>query len=313
MQAYEHILATMLMLSKGKDNKRGLTLEENLEMLRNMGAYYTYPDSIRPLLKATPGINNAFRQPSHFTMFASMIYIIGDELKNATQYPKDKVFIPDGLDNRAAEGLTDLIAAREKNKEIFNTEEGLHIFIHLLQDSKTDQFFQGDMAECYIEPKDNKIPEGDVVLYGVKAQNGLALFKQTNRVVSMSDFRSAVSKVQELTTVTLFRRLRIAYPGITFEQIQEAANASYDANYPPAMLNAKSYVVPVKEEQGRILHAITTQDYSYYDGVKKALVEELGAFSSIQSLDEQVDKLLNEITSITISKDKDNTMHNREH
>ena len=119
MQAYEHILATMLMLSKGKDNKRGLTLEENLEMLRNMGAYYTYPDSVRSLLAATPGIDKAFRQPSHFTMFAGMIYIIGDELKNATQYPKDKLFIPEGLDSRAAEGLTDLIAARKKNKEIF--------------------------------------------------------------------------------------------------------------------------------------------------------------------------------------------------
>jgi len=306
MQAYEHIFATMLMLAKGTDKRKGLTLEENLSMLRKMGAYYTYPDSVRSLLKATPGIDKAFRQPSHFTDGAYMIYITGDELKNAIQYPIDKVFIPEGLDMRAADGLTDLITAKKYNEELFETVEGSSIFRHLLQDSKTDQFFQGDMAECYIDPKDyNAEPEESVSLYGEKTKGGLALFKQTGKVVQMGDFRQAVAKVQELTTLALFRRLRIMYPDISFEQIQEAANASYDTHYPPDMLTAKAYVVPKEAEQERILHAIKTQDYSYYDGLKKSLVDELGAFSSQKSLEEQVEGLLNEITSITTPKDKE--------
>ena len=50
MQAYEHIMATMIKLSKNTNNLKSLSLEENLALMRKFGAYFTYADSIRALV-----------------------------------------------------------------------------------------------------------------------------------------------------------------------------------------------------------------------------------------------------------------------
>ena len=57
-----------------------MTLEENLDIMRKYGAYFTYPDSVRALVKLSA--NNAFRQPSHMSEGAWMKFIIGKELKD---------------------------------------------------------------------------------------------------------------------------------------------------------------------------------------------------------------------------------------
>ena len=73
MQAYEHIMTAMIKLSKIWK----ITLEENLAIMRKYGAYFTYPDSVRALVKLST--NSAFRQPSHMSEGAWMQYIIGKE------------------------------------------------------------------------------------------------------------------------------------------------------------------------------------------------------------------------------------------
>lgn len=309
MQAYEHIMATMIKFSQQTKSKP-LTLEKNLALMKQYGAYFTYPDSIRALVKLST--NSAFRQPSHMTNDAYMEYIVGDELKAAENgYPLDKIHIPDGLELKAADGPTSLETAIEHNRELFKTKEGQAIFEHLKQDKLTDELFQGYMATCYIDETglDTTALES-YSLYGVNTKAGLAKFNQTGKIVPMSEFRQAVSNTQQLTTLELFKQLREAYPDITFEQIQAAIFESYDSNYPAPMMNAKQYVVPSKEEQDRILHALTTGDYEYYEQLKKALVEQ-GAFKDITDINKQVSKLIDGITRSDI-KQKDKVHGERE-
>ena len=294
MQAYEHIMSTMIKLSKKSKNLKSLTLEENLNLMKKYGAYFTYPDSIRALVRLSA--NGAYRQPSHMSDGAWMEYIIGDELKNSNSgYPLDKMYIPEGSEIRAADGPT----AIEHNKDIFQTREGQAIYEHLKQDKQTDKLFQGYIATCYIDEQDANVDAGETYsLYGVNTKAGLAKLNQTGKIVPMSEFREIVALTQQLTTLELFKRLRETYPDITFEQIKEAINESYDENYPEAMMNAKTYVIPSESEQERILHALTTKDYKYYEEQKRKLVEK-GAFKTIEDIDKQVYGLVNQITSLT--------------
>lgn len=298
MQAYEHIMSTMIKLSKKTRNIQSLTLEENLALMRKYGAYFTYPDSVRALVKLSA--NGAYRQPSHMSDGAWMEYIIGDELKNANSgYPVNKMHIPECSEIRAADGPTNLEVAIEHNQEILQTREGQAIYEHLKQDKETDKLFQGYIATCYIDEQDTNVEAGEnYSLYGVSTKAGLARLNQTGKIVPMSEFREIVALTQQLTTLELFKKLRVAYPGITFEQIQEAIYESYDDNYPEPMMNAKTYVVPSQEEQGRILHALTTNDYRYYADIKEKLVEK-GAFKDIKDIDIQVSGLVDKITSLT--------------
>ena len=119
----------------------------------------------------------------------------------------------------------------------------------------------------------------------------------------MSEFRKVVSYTQQLSTLELFKRLKIAYPTITFDQIQDAVFASYDENYPEAMMNAKQYAVPSQEEQERILYALSTGDYEYYEKLKLSLVEK-GAFRDVKDVDKQVSELVNKATFLD-SQQKD--------
>lgn len=295
MQAYEHIMTTMIKLSKSTSELKGLSLEENLALMRKYGAYFTYPDSIRALVKLST--NSAFRQPSHMSDGAWMEYIVGEELKGSTEgYPLDKMYIPEGSELKAADGPTKLDTAKAHNQELFSTREGQAIYEHLKQDVNTDELFQGYIATCYIDEKEGNLNPGEnYSLYGISTKAGLARFNQTGRIVQMGEFREVVALTQQLTTLELFKKLREIYPNITFGQIQEAIFASYDENYPEAMMNAKIYAVPSQEEQERILHSLTTGDYGYYERVKETLVEK-GAFKSVEDINKEVSNLINVTT-----------------
>ena len=119
----------------------------------------------------------------------------------------------------------------------------------------------------------------------------------------MSEFREVVAITQQLTTLELFKKLREAYPGITFEQIQEAIFTSYDENYPEAMMNAKQYAIPAQEEQIRILYTLTTGEYEYYERLKSSLVGK-GAFKDIADVNKQVSDLIDKATFLD-TKQKD--------
>lgn len=120
MQAYEHIMATMIKLSKHTKNSNSLTLEENLALMKKYGAYFTYPDSVRALVGLAT--QKPFRQPSHMSDGAWMQFIVGEELKNLENgFPMDKMYIPDGLELKAADGPTNLEIAKEHNQELFKT------------------------------------------------------------------------------------------------------------------------------------------------------------------------------------------------
>lgn len=297
MQAYEHIMSTMIKLSKKTRNIQSLTLEENLALMRKYGAYFTYPDSVRALVKLSA--NGAYRQPSHMSGDkAWMEYIIGDELKNANNgYPSDKMYIPEGAEIRAADEPTDLERAKQHNQAILHTREGQAIYEHLKQDLHTDMLFQGHIATCYIDENEVDVKAGEnYSLYGVNTKAGLARFNQTGKIVPISEFREVVSITQQLSTLELFGKLKEAYPEITFDQIQETIFASYDENYPEAMMNAKQYAVPAQEEQDRILHALTTGDYSYYEKLKNTLVEK-GAFKDVTDINRQISNLIDKVTS----------------
>ena len=297
MQAYEHIMATMIKFSKNTSNSRALTLEENLALIRKYGAYFTYPDSIRTLVRLST--DKAFRQPSHMSEGAWMEFIVGEELKAAGNgFPIEKMYIPEGTELKAADGPTSLELAREHNQELFKTRKGKAIYEHLRQDSHTDMLFQGHIAKCYIEENETDVKAGEnYSLYGVNTKAGLARFNQTGKIVPMSEFREVVAITQQLSTIELFRKLREAYPEITFNQIQDAIFTSYDENYPEAMMNAKQYAVPTQEEQDRILQALTTGDYSYYEKLKNTLVEK-GAFKDVTDVNRQVSDLINKVTSL---------------
>lgn len=303
MQAYEHIMATMIKLSKNTNNLKSLSLEENLALMRKFGAYFTYPDSIRALVRLST--DKAFRQPSHMSDGAWMQFIIGEELKNSVNgFPADKMYIPEGLELRAADGPTKLELARAHNQEEFKSREGQAIYEHLKQDIYTDELFQGYIATCYIDENDSNVNPGESYsLYGVDTKSGLARFNQTGKIVPMSEFRKVVSYTQQLSTLELFKRLKIAYPTITFDQIQDTVFASYDENYPEAMMNAKQYAVPSQEEQERILYALSTGDYEYYEKLKLSLVEK-GAFRDVKDVDKQVSELVNKATFLD-SQQKD--------
>lgn len=304
MQAYEHIMATMIKLSKNTTNLSALTLEENLLFMKKYGAYFTYPDSIRSLVRLST--NKAFRQPSHMSEGAWMEFIVGEELKNAENgFPIEKMYIPEGSELKAADGPTSLELARAHNQELFKTREGKAIYEHLKQDFYTDMLFQGHIATCYIDENETDVKAGeDYSLYGINTKAGLARFNQTGKIVPMSEFREVVAMTQQLSTFELFRKLREAYPEITFNQIQEAIFKSYDENYPEAMMNAKQYAVPSQEEQDRILHAITTGNYSYYEKLKNTLVEK-GAFKHVTDVNRQVNDLIDRVTSLeNVQKDR---------
>ena len=304
MQAYEHIMATMIKLSKDTTNLKALTLDENLALMRKYGAYFTYPDSIRALVRLST--EKAFRQPSHMSEGAWMEFIVGEELKAAGNgFPLEKMYIPEGSELKAADGPTSLELARAHNPELLKTREGQAIYEHLKQDIHTDLLFQGHIATCYIDESESGVNAGEnYSLYGVNTKAGLARFNQTGKVVPMSEFREVVAITQQLTTLELFRKLREAYPGISFVQIQEAIFASYDENYPEAMMNAKQYAVPSQEEQARILHALTTGDYGYYERLKTTLVEK-GAFGDVLDVNRQVSNLIEKATFLdTEQKDR---------
>lgn len=295
MQAYEHIMATMIKLSKNTPNLKALTLEENLALMRKYGAYFTYPDSIRALVRLST--NKAFRQPSHMSEGAWMQFIVGKDLKASEKgFPLEKMYIPDGLELKAADGPTNLEVARKHNQELLKTREGQAIYEHLRQDIHTDKLFQGHIATCYIDENGLNINAGEnYSLYGVNTKAGFARFNQTGKIVPMSQFREVVACTQQLTTFELFKKLRESYPGVTFQQIQEAIFASYDDNYPKAMMNAKQYAVPAQEEQDRILHALATGDYEYYENLKNELVEK-GAFKDVTDVNRQVTDLIDKVT-----------------
>lgn len=306
MQAYEHIMATMIKLSKDTKNSKGLTLDENLEFIKRYGAYFTYPDSIRALVRLST--NKAFRQPSHMSEGAWMEFIVGEELKNSENgFPIEKMYIPEGLELKAADGPTNLKLVSSHNKELLKTREGQAIYEHLRQDLHTDRLFQGHIASCYIDENEVEINGGESYsLYGVNTKAGLARFNQTGKIVPMSEFREVVATTQQLTTFELFKKLRDVYPSISFEQIQDAVFTSYDENYPEVMMNAKQYAVPTKEEQNRILHALDNDDYNYYENLKNILVGK-GAFKNIGDVDKQITQLINQVISLGYDeKDKFN-------
>lgn len=293
MQAYEHIMAAMIKLSK----KRKITLEENLIIMRKYGAYFTYPDSIRALVKLST--NSAFRQPSHMSEGAWMKFIIGKELKDLKDgFPSNRMYIPEGLELKSADGPTCLEQAIKYNQELLKTREGQAIYEHLKEDTYTDKLFQNYIATCYIDKKDNDISEGENhSLYGENTKAGLARLNQTGRIITMSEFREIVSYVQQLSTLYLFKELKEHYQDITFEQIRETIFLSYNENYPEPMMNAKQYVVPVKEEQDRILHVLTTGDYEYYENLKHILVEK-SVFKNVNDINKQVSDLIDKVTFI---------------
>ena len=295
MQAYEHIMTTMVKSSKRTKTLDALTLEENLELIRRYGAYFTYPDSVRAIVKLST--DSAFRQPSHMSEGAWMEYVIGDELKKSNNgYPLDKLHIPENLELKAADGPTSLELAKEHNPTLLKTREGQAIYEHLKQDKQTDILFQNHIATCYIDEKDSNIDTGsEYVLYGVSTKAGLARLNQSGKIVSMNEFREIVALTQRLTTFELFRKLREAYPDITFEQIQEAVCASYDENYPDSMMNAKQYSVPSQEEQSKILYALDKNDYSYYEEIKTKLVKK-GAFRNVMDIDRIVSGFIDNTT-----------------
>ena len=297
MQAYEHIMATMIKFSKNTSNLSALTLEENLALMRKYGAYFTYPDSVRSLVRLTT--NKAFRQPSHMSDGAWMKFIVGEELKTAENgFPIEKLYIPEGAELKAADGPTNLEIAKERNQEVFKTREGQAIYEHLKQDVHADMLFQGHVATCYIDENETDVNAGEnYSLYGIDTKAGLTRFNQSGKIVPMSEFREVVAITQQLSTLELFRKLREVYPQITFNQIQETICASYDENYPEAMRNAKQYVVPSQEEQNRILHVLTTGDYAYYENLKRTLVEK-GAFKNIDDINIQISNLIDEVTSL---------------
>ena len=293
MQAYEHIMAAMIKLSK----KGKITLEENLIIMRKYGAYFTYPDSIRALVKLST--NNAFRQPSHMSEGAWMKFIIGKELKDLKDgFPSNRMYIPEGLELKSADGLTCLEQAIKYNQELLKTREGQAIYEHLKEDTYTDKLFQNYIATCYIDKKNVDINEGEKYsLYGEHTKAGLARLNQTGRIITMSEFREIVSYVQQLSTLYLFKELKEHYQDITFEQIRETISLSYNENYPEPMINAKQYVVPVKEEQDRILYALTTGDDEYYENLKQILVEK-SVFKNVNDINKQVSDLINKVTFI---------------
>ena len=294
MQAYEHIMAIMVKLSKSTSKLKGLSLEKNLLLMRQYGAYFTYPDSIRALVKLSS--NGAFRQPSHMSEGAWMQFIIGEELKNSSDgYPVDKMYIPEGSELKAADGPTDLELAVEHNPSLLKSRKGKAIYEHLKQDQETDKLFQNYIATCYIEENNGMKSGENYSLYGVSTKAGLARFNQTGKIVPMSEFREVVSLTQQLTTMELFKKLREIYPDITFDMIQQEIFASYDRYYPIPMMNAKKYAVPSPEEQSRILYALEKNDFEYYDGLKRTLVEK-GAFKSIDDIDRKVCELIDKVT-----------------
>ena len=299
MQSYEHIMATIIQLSKYKKDSKNLSLEDNLNFMRKYGAYFTYPDSIRTLVRLST--DSSFRQPSHMSDGAWMEFIIGEELKSSVDgFPKEKIHIPDGLEIKGADSPTDLEEAKKHNQEVLETVEGKAILKHLKQDSCTDKFFQGYMAKCYIDENEYDInvdEEEAFKLYGAQTKPGYALFVQTGNIVTMKTFRKIVARTQELTTLELFKRLKEIYPDITFQQIQEAMCESYDNCYPEPMQYAKQFVVPTQEEQERLLNTLATQDYTYYEGVKSELVN-VGAFKSTTDVDKKINELIDNVIRI---------------
>ena len=293
MQSYEHIMAAIIKLSK----KGKITLKENLAIMRKYGAYFTYPDSIRALVKLST--NNPFRQPSHMSEGAWMKFVIGKELKDLKNgFPSNKIYIPEGLELKAADGPTDLESALKYNQNLLETEEGQAIYEHLKEDTYTDTLFQKYVATCYIDLPNTNVNLGENChLYGENTKAGLARLNQTGRVIKMSEFRIIVYYIQQLSTLELFKELRKHYSNITFEQIQETIFSSYNENYPDAMMNAKQYVIPVKEEQERILYSLTTANYEYYENLKQLLVE-TGAFKNVSDINKQVNDLINKVTFI---------------
>ena len=132
MQAYEHIMAAMIKTSK----KCKMTLEENFAIMRKYGAYFTYPDSVRALVKLST--NNAFRQPSHMSEGGWMKFIIVKELRELEDgFPSNKMYIPEGLELKAADGPTCLDQVIKHNQELLKTREGQAIYEHLKEDTYT--------------------------------------------------------------------------------------------------------------------------------------------------------------------------------
>ena len=226
-------------------------------------------------------------------------------MKNAGNgYPIEKMYIPENSELKAADGPTDLQLVLEHNPGLLDSREGKAIYEHLKQDTLTDILFQEYIATCYINESDiEQESENRQLLYGVSTKNGLTRLNQTGKVVTISEFREIVSLVQKLTTFELFNQLRKAYPSITFQQIQEAVFQSYDENYPETMMNAKQYAVPVTEEQEKISEALSRNDYTYYEEIKRKLVE-TGAFKNIEDINKKVDQLLSK--AIDLGKNQKN-------
>lgn len=284
MQAYEHILSTIL---SSKCNK-----EEALTLLKKYGAYFTYPDSVRAALACPNSLGAAYRQPSHFTDGATLKYIIDSDLKKKIQngYPNENVYVPvDGLKLRASDGMTDLNEFKRVNAEILDTPEGIAILNHLYIDTCTDDFFLKKIAKCCIDFENLSKPK--MLLYDVIVEDDMiAKLNYTGRTVSMTDFRKIILLSQKLSTLELFKNVRKICPTITFDEIMESVCISYDDIYPECMMNAKKYIVPSDDEQRYILGAIDDNDRLYYSMVEDELIS-MGAFNSSEQIHTMTEKL----------------------
>lgn len=290
MQAYEHIVSSILNLDDC------MTKEEILRFMRKYGAYITLPDSIRGAVYRWFG--KAYRQPSHFSEGAYIKYAeILKRLKDIDEngFPEGSIYIPEGLQTRAADGMTSLECAKECNQGLINLKEWQFVMYHLIQDSYSDKLFQEYIASCYVECKTSS--ESLFKIYGVEVEDSSARLNQTNRIISMSEFRRIVELVQRLSTLELYRRLSEKNKGITFDDIKGAVFKSYDDNYPECMQNAKRYVVPNETEQDMILGAIAGKDNAtqYYTDIKRKLVE-IGAFKSIKDIEDSIKAYIDETT-----------------
>lgn len=226
MQAYEHILTFLILNAKAGKIK---TREEAKEVLKNYGAFITFPDSVRGLLDVILG--NAYRQPSHYTDGAKLNYnellslLVNKKLKNmdfSDDSNKRKIEglfeIPDGLEMKGADGQTNIAEFMKNNPGILDTTEGSLVCWHLVQDVKSDELF-------------NNLGEIGTIKY----------------------FREAVAKI---STFLLFEKLKALIPDITFNDINMAVCESYENYYPACMHNAKKYVVPPYEQQIKISDAM---------------------------------------------------------
>jgi hypothetical protein len=299
MQAYEHIMSDMILLAK-----KGYTLEDNLRYIERLGAYFTLPDSIRPLVKPDSNTQKALRPPSHFTDGAYMIFISGEVLKKCESYPEDKMFIPVGMSRQGADGFTDIELAKEKNGQFFETADGKAVLIHLMQDVLSDNLFQKDLANCHLEGQKDfsqSHEKKEINLYGLSIQSRSVLLVKTGKTVDMDTFRKKlVAPVQKLSTLELYRRLKGFYPDITFAQIESAVLKSYNNFYPEKMQNAKKYAIPSEEEREQILKAINN-DTEYYIGIKSDLIK-TGAFNSVDDINKTIKEYIDNATSINQEK-----------